>query len=243
MRLILSVLIVVLIAMPSNTPAAGGNRIVEATRFESINDVQGIPPGREMERYFGTPRLVVKRSRKSFCLHLLSDEESFFGIKRKMEVRLPDHPFLNGCWKVGKLPLRGDVRRADRDDQAAQIYAAFSPAGFPARWTAPVAGCIWDNESPAGWTGRSPQTGLGNVRYVVVRNKADRLNRRYCEKRNLHADFNKLFKGVGDAAMNRTVKGIAVFINAHHTRSCAGSEICDIFFSRDSKTVHGGSVD
>jgi len=230
--LIISVIATILLAVPGDALTAGSDRIVEATRFESMNAGQGIPAGWEMERFSGTPRLEVKRNRKGFCLHLFSDEESFFGIKRKMEIRLQDYPLLNWCWKVIRLPRNGDIRRPDRDDQAVQIYVVFSSGGFPARRN-PVVGYIWDNEAPAGWTGRSPQAGFGNVRYVVVRNKKDRLNRWYCEKRNLHDDFNKLFGGVDDGTMKKAVEGIAVFINSQHTRSHAESEICDIFFSRD----------
>ena len=231
--LIFSVIIIILLAVPGDALTAGSDRIVEVTRFESMNVGQGVPAGWKMERFYGTPRLEVKRHGKGFCLHLFSDEESFFGIKRKIEVRLRDYPLLNWCWKVSKLPRNGDIRRADRDDQAVQIYVAFSPAGFPARWNTPVVGYIWDNEAPAGWTGRSPQAGFGNVRYVVVRNKKDHLNRWYCEKRNLHDDFNKLFGGADDGTMKRAVEGIAVFINSQHTRTHAESEICDIYFSRD----------
>jgi hypothetical protein len=231
--LILFVSITFLVAVPGDAFTAGKDRIIDMTRFEGMNIEQGVPRGWEMERFSGTPRLEVRRNRDGFCLHLYSDEESFFGVKRKMNVNLRDYPILNWRWKVNKMPRNGDVRRADRDDQVIQIYVVFSPTGFPERLNTPVVGYVWDNEAPKGWSGRSPQIGCGNVRYMVVRNKEDRLKRWHREKRNLHDDFKKLFGDRDDGTLKETVEGIAIFINSQHTRSHAESDICDIYFSRD----------
>jgi hypothetical protein len=133
---------------------------------------------------------------------------------------------------VSKLPPGGDVRKSETDDQAAQIYLAFPAKGFPAKLNTPVIGYIWDNEAPKEWTGRSPQLGGGKMRYVVVRNRIDKLGSWYAEKRNIYHDYQKLFRDLQGGEPTGPTQGISLYINSQHTRSAAECYIGDIFFSR-----------
>jgi len=95
----------------------------------------------------------------------------------------------------------------------------------------PVVGYIWDNEAPRGWTGRSDQIGGAKLRYLVVRNKADRLGEWYTEKRNLAEDSRKL---LGDLkGVDVVTHGIELYINSQRTKSEAEGWIADVFFSRN----------
>ena len=42
-------------------------------------------------------------------------------------ARASQHP--DGRWKVERLPKGGDVRKAGANDQASQLYVAFTPVG------------------------------------------------------------------------------------------------------------------
>ncbi len=205
--------------------------IIPGACFTSGEIVRGTPPGWVLDRKSGTVNLRLEKEGEGFVLRLASDRNAAFGIKRKLRVDLRQYPFLNWRWKAVRLPQGGDVRDAKKDDQAMQLYVAFPPTGFPAVLHTPVIGYIWDNEAPRGWTGRSDQIGGGKLRYVVMRNKADRLGEWYTEKRNLAQDAKNL---LGDLkGVDVVTHGIEVYINSQNNKSRAESVIGDVFFSRN----------
>jgi hypothetical protein len=205
--------------------------LIRGVSFTSPELVNGVPPGWILDRKAGTVNIRLEKEGEGFFLRLASDHNSAFGIKRELKVDLRQHPFLNWRWKAVRLPQGGDVRDSGLDDQAMQIYVAFPPTGFPERLNTPVLGYIWDNEAPRGWTGRSDQFGGGKMRYVVVRNKADRLGEWYTEKRNLYRDVQALF---GDPNWAYSVtRGIELYINSQNTRTAAEGCVSDLYFSRN----------
>ena len=221
---------VLLILNPLPGMSAAENETIPATRFASTELVKGAPPGWALERKAGTANLRLEKDGGDFVVRLVSDQKSSFGIKRKLCVDLKEYPILNWRWKTTRLPHGGDVRKAATDDQAVQLYVAFPPTGFPAAFNTPIIGYVWDNEAPRGWTGRSDQIGGGKLRYMVVRNKTDRVGEWYTERRNLYDDFRKLFpdlKGVDTVTV-----GLQLHINSQHTKSDAEGWIGDVFFSR-----------
>jgi hypothetical protein len=219
------------VLLPPFAVFAADANIVWGASFSSSELVKGIPPGWVLDKKAGTVNLGLEKEGESFVLRLTSDRNSSFGIKRELHVDLRQHPFLNWRWKAVRLPKGGDVRRAETDDQAIQLYVAFPATGFPAKLNTPVLGYIWDNEAPRGWTGRSDQIGGGKLRYVVMRNKTDRVGEWYTEKRNLLQDFRRLF---GDLKKAEPVtQGIELYINGQHTKSEAEGWIGEVFFSRN----------
>jgi len=205
--------------------------IVMIAGFTAFDREKGVPVGWEMERKTGRPVMSLVKEKEQYYLHLISDEASF-GIKKEITVDIKTYPFLNWTWKVKKLPIGGDVREADKDDQAIQIYLAFPSLGFPARLNTPVIGYIWDTEAPKGWQGRSQQMGGGKLRYIVIRNKSDRLDEWYQEKRNVYQDYKRLFKDIRGGELQGPVQGISFYINSQYTKSQAESYIGGVYFSR-----------
>lgn len=209
---------------------------VDVARFLTGDMKKGVPPGWELEKISGTPFICLIKSDPEkngdpFHLSMKSDQSSF-GIKKAVTVNLKEYPFLNWKWMASKLPQGGDARKAGTDDQAIQIYIAFPSTGFPAKFNMPVIGYIWDNEAPRDWTGRCQQFGGGKVRYMVLRNRTDKLGEWYAEKRNVYQDYRKLFKDLKDGEPTGPVQGISLFINSQHTRSTAEGSIGEIYFSR-----------
>jgi len=227
---------VLLILGPAQEMPAADKETIAAAHFTSAELVQGIPPGWVLDRKAGKVNLRLEKAGKNFVVHLISDNNSSFGIKREFHVDLKEYPILNWRWKAIRLPRGGDVRNAAKDDQAVQLYVAFPATCFPAELNTPVIGYIWDNEAPRGWTGRSERFGGGNLRYLVVRNKTDRLGEWYAERRNLYEDFRNLFPDLKE--VDNVTYGIQFHINSQYTKSEAEGCIGDVFFSRrDTKDM------
>ena len=223
---------------PAATPEAPtapaklrGTDIVRVAGFDSAQMQNGVPTGWLLDIKKGEPALSLERGSQIYYLHMKSNESSY-GIKNGLKVDIKEYPYLNWRWKVTKLPDGGDVRKSDTDDQAMQIYVAFTPTGFPEALNTPVLGYIWDNEAPKGWTGRSSSIGGGKLRYVVVRNKTDRLGHWYTEKRNIYEDYKKLLKDVECADPAGVTHGVEFYINSQNTKSAAESYIGDVYFSK-----------
>ncbi len=205
---------------------------VAITTITSDTLEQGAPPGWELKKSKGTPNLAIEKTDFGYALHLKSDSSTSYGIAKELKMSKGEYPFLNWKWKVNKLPVGGDVRKSDTDDQAIQIYIAFEETGWPAKVNTPLIGYIWDNEGPKGTTVTSTQPLAGKVRYIVVRDKTDTLGEWYTEKRNVFDDYKTLFPDI-DGGTPRDIKGISVYINSQHTKSEAESYLADVFFSKN----------
>jgi len=208
-----------------------GMDIFRVTGFDSAQMQKGAPTGWLLDIKKGEPVISLERESQFYYLHMKSNE-SAYGIKNGIKVDIKEYPYLNWRWKVTRLPDGGDVRKSDTDDQAIQLYVAFTPTGFPEALNTPVLGYIWDNEAPRGWTGRSSAVGGGKLRYVVVRNKTDRLGQWYTEKRNIYEDYKKLLKDVECAEPAGLTHGVEFYINTQNTRSEAESYIGEVYFSK-----------
>ncbi len=212
-------------------PKPRGMDIVRIAGFDSPEMQKGAPTGWLLNLKKGEPNISLEAASQLYCLHMKSNESSY-GVRSGIKVDIKEYPYLNWMWKVTRLPEGGDVRKSETDDQAIQIYIAFTPTGWPEALNTPVLGYIWDNEAPRGWTGRSPAIGGGKLRYVVVRNKADRLGQWYTEKRNIYEDYRKLLKDVECAEPAGLTHGVEFYINTQNTRSSAESYIGDVYFSK-----------
>jgi hypothetical protein len=228
---IASLIVLVILVLYVSTLSAGENTVMVAG-FNSGEMKDGAPVGWKLDENKGTPDLELGKEDGKYALHLKSDSESSFGIKKEIKLKKGEYPFFNWKWKVCKLPVGGDVRKSDTDDQALQIYIAFKETGWPAKLKTPVIGYIWDNECPRETMVTSSQPFAGKVRYIVIRDKNDKLNEWYTEKRNIYEDFKKLFPDI-DGGTPRDVKGVAFYINSQNTTSKADSYIYDVYFSKD----------
>lgn len=95
----------------------------------------------------------------------------------------------------------------------------------------PALAYIWDNGAPKDTLVKSSQAMLSNVRYLVPRNGEDNLGMWFTEKRNILEDVYRAFGQRPSADMSIIVKGVLLFINAHHTGSDAEGCIGNIYFS------------
>jgi hypothetical protein len=183
-----------------------------------------------LQTYRGSPDLRVDRLVDQNVLRLSGCGKTAFGLKREVEVDTVRYPFLQWQWKADRLPAGGDIRLADRDDQALQLYVIFPSRGFPALFSSPTLAYIWDNEAPKNLAAASPQRQLSHVRYVVLRNKTDTLGQWYTERRNLPDDYRRLFPDLKGGEPPDRIRGVMVFLNTHHTEGCAEGSIGPLRF-------------
>ena len=228
---IFSFIIIFILTLPGAIIAGGDNSLTVAG-FDSEKMEKGAPSGWDLVEKRGVTNLVLERVDDRYALHMKSDSESSFGIKKEIQVKRGEYPFLSWEWKVAKLPTDADIRKADTDDQAIQIYVAFKSTGWPAKLNTPTIGYIWGVECPKDTVVTSQQPLAGKVRYIVLRNKSDKLNEWYPEKRNLEEDYKKLFPDI-DGGRPRDIEGISFYINSQHTKSEAESYVYNVRFSRD----------
>jgi hypothetical protein len=230
--LILLFLIISVFGLSNSAIFAGSDKVIVAG-FTSDKMERGSPLEWELKKYKGTPIVKLEKVGDEFCLHMISDAESFFGIRKGLEVNVKEYPFLNWKWKAAKLPVGRDVRKTNTDDQAAiQIYIAFTAMGWPKKLNTPVVGYTWDNETPKGSMVASSQPFCSKIRCVVVRNKKDKLGEWYMEKRNLYQDYKELFKDIEGNELPVTIIGIQFSISSQNTVSRAESCIYDVYFSK-----------
>ncbi len=204
------------------------DRIVVA-RFSSVQN--GPPSGWSIDLKKGSHRFSVEREGSDLVLHMVSKNNSF-GIKKEAKVNIREYPYLNWRWKAVRMPPGGDVRNANTDDQAIQLYIAFPAIGWPAALNSPVIGYVWDNESPRGYYGRCKQIGGDKLRYLVLRNKSDKAGEWQVEKRNVYQDYKNLFKDIKNGEPESMTKGLQIHINSQHTGTEAESFIGEIYFTR-----------
>ena len=204
---------------------------LQMTPFSDSHLEDGVPAGWRLQRYKGGPSLKLEQTGGCFYLRMKSSGDTAFGVRKEISVDVRKYPFMHWTWKAQRLPAGGDVRQADRDDQVLQVYVIFPGGGFFNIMTSPTIAYVWDNEAPKGLMIQSPQKGMENVRYIVLRNKVDTLGRWRQEKRNLYEDYKKVFKDIKNGEPSGPIKGLMLFINTHHRASDAEGVIGDMYFS------------
>jgi len=224
-----------LFLLPAHHGAANPG-IIPVTKFNAPALPGGIPEGWSLDRKTGRPLMQMEKTDNVYYVRLISSGDSSFGLRKEARIDIKQFPILSWRWKVTKLPQGGDIRRAATDDQALQIYVAFKKSGFLGMNT-PVIGYIWDNEAPKGWSGRSPQTGGDKLRYIVLRNKTDKVDQWYTERRNVYQDYKRLFADIDNGEPQSLTTGLQIHINSQHTKSPAESLIGDIYFSSEPSDV------
>lgn len=136
---------------------------------------------------------------------------------------LSEYRFLSWRWRARVLPRGGDERKKGTNDSAAGLYVCFK--GFVS-----LPYCIkyvWSSTVPAGTVLDSPHRKATKI--VVLRSGPEKLGVWVDEKRDVYADYLKVF----GAKTVKTPVGIAVLTDSDDTRSRAAADYDDIAVSRD----------
>jgi hypothetical protein len=209
-------LVAVALAQPSTVVVEDWSTIPVGTR--------GIPPGWQGHNW-GSPKydFTVIQDGNKRALLLKSDDDSS-SISKELKVDAKQYPILEWRWKVMTLPPKGDARKAETDDEAAQIYVTFPR--FPTAVRSRNIGYIWDSNAPEGASFQSAK--VSTVHYIVVRSGSADLGKWITETRNVLEDFKKIY---GEEP-GENVGGVTISINSQNTNSRAESVFGEILFKK-----------
>jgi hypothetical protein len=194
----------------------GAEGSVVVADFSGGLDAAGVPEGWKLVRNTGRPDLRVRRDGAIAALEMHCAKASF-GLQRELPVNPSASPFLSWKWKVDELPEGGDFRSGRTDDQAAQLYVAFSRTR--------VIAYIWDTTAPAGTVGDAIGIPFVKVKVFVLRSGKAEAGHWLHEERNLLEDYRSAF---GEEVPDARNIGIRLQINSQHTGTEADSSFADI---------------
>ena len=197
--------------------------VFQIDRFAVERVKEGVPEGWILEVKLGEPQIQVKKEGEAVSLRFKADKSSF-GLRKEFSLDIKEYPYLNWKWRVTQLPEKGDFRKRETDDQAAQLYVLFPR--FPAKLNTDFVCYYWEsNPKNKGLEGAS--VAWSKARVIVLQAGKEKLNQWVTEKRNVYEDYKRLFGKEPPKA-----GGIAFYINSQHTQSTAESFLDEIYFSK-----------
>jgi hypothetical protein len=170
---------------------------------------QTVPEGWERSVNAGEPDLQLVQDEGKRALRIRCNEASF-SLQKKIQVSLQESPLLVWDWKVTELPKGGDFRHSDSDDQAAQLFIAFSSSRFLSY--------IWDSTAPKGTIASASAPLFKKIFAVVMQSGPQGLGTWITERRNLIDDYKQAY---GEEP--KVIEGVRIQINCQHTQSRAES--------------------
>ena len=195
--------------------AWASNRIVVAD-FSRGMDKNGVPSGWEVKEKAGKADFSVVQEENVHALRLRSEGTSF-SLQRSVDVDPRHFPLLSWKWKVTKLPEGGDVRKSHADDQAAQLFVAFSNSN--------VIAYIWDTNAPEGVVEDTRLPPFLTIKALVVRSGYSEVGKWLIENRNAYQDYLHLYHEEPPK-----VAGVRIQINSQHTDTSGESYFADVVF-------------
>lgn len=153
----------------------------------------------------------------------LRSKSASFALQKETHIALQDTPYLVWTWKVTRLPAGGNFRRRQTDDQAAQLIVSFSSTRFISY--------IWDSSVPKGVFGKAPSPPFREIMAWVIQSGSEGLGTWKTERRNLVADYTRLF---GKAP--KALRGLRIQINSQHTQTQAEASWKSILLTNGQHT-------
>jgi hypothetical protein len=193
-------------------PAWAEDRVVIAD-FSS-----GTTAGWQLKEKSGKADVAVLKDGDVSAVRFRSVDASF-SLQKEVHVDIKQFPILTWKWKVTKLPGGGDFRKSTTDDQASQLFVAFTKAKSIVY--------IWDTSAPQGLTEDTTPVPFMHIKVVVVRTGAVDTGKWLTETRNVYEDYKKLF---GEEPP--LVSGMRLQINSQHTKTSAESYFADVLFTK-----------
>ena len=201
----------------SVTPARASERMVVAD-FSSGVDANGVPLGWQLKKKAGKADFAVIKDGHIHAVQMRSVDSSF-AFQKLVKVNTRHYPVLSWKWKVTKLPGGADLRTTKADDQAAQLFLAFSDAK--------VIVYLWDTTAPRGSMEDVPGPPFVTIKAIVLRSGDMETGKWITETRNAHQDYRRLFDREPPP-----VVGMRLQINSQHTDTSAESYFADVVFKK-----------
>ncbi len=154
-----------------------------------------------------------------------TSRNSASAIARKIRVDLKKYPYLNWSWKIRNRLDTKDEKIKSGDDYAARIYVVVNGGFLPGKTKA--VNYVWTNQAakesiwPNAFAGK-------NVIMLALRNKADKTDKWYSEKRNVYDDLQKLF-----GSDIQFIDAVALMTDTDNSHGRANSYYGNIYFPSD----------
>jgi len=206
------------VALHWSAHSASAVQKVVVADFSSGLDRKGVPPGWKLKERSGKADISIVREGPLHALRLRSNDTSF-SIQKPVNLNPLEYPLLTWKWKVTQIPDGGDFRKRSADDQAAQLFMAFSNSN--------ILVYIWDSSAPQGLTDDAWAPPFLTIKAIVVRSGRHETGKWLTETRNIYDDYRNLFGGEPPR-----IAGIRIQINSQHTDSSGESYFADISFER-----------
>ena len=219
-RLLLILAICMMLFSPAPTWAL---QHVVIADFSVGVDEDGVPFGWQLKERSGKADFSIIKEGGIHALHLRSKETSY-ALQKPVDVDPQKYPVLSWKWKVTELPEGGDFRRSKTDDQAAQLFVAFSDRK--------VIAYIWDSSAPRGLMEDACALPFVTIKAIVVRSGPGETGKWITETRNAHEDYIKLFGGEPPK-----IGGVRIQINSQHTESSGESFFADVVFRMHEEKI------
>ena len=184
--------------------------------FSQGVDTKGVPNGWQVKEKKGKADFSVIKDSHIHAVRLRSSNTSF-SLQKGVNVDVRKYPILTWKWKVTKLPEGGDFRKTRTDDQAAQLFLAFSKTRAIVY--------MWDTTAPRGLMDGAASPPLMSIKAVVVRSGSEKTGTWIRETRNVYEDYQKFFGKEPPA-----VAGVRIQINSQHTNTSAESFFANVLF-------------
>jgi len=175
---------------------------------------RGIPKGwRAYETIGGRPAydftVVEDDGHRALQLQSRGDHST---IARRLRISLKATPLLEWSWKVVQFPAGADVRRKETSDLTGHLFVVWPRQ--PAMLRSRLIGYVWDEKIPADTIEPSRKT--GTVSFVVVRSGTADAASWITERRNVAADYRRIYGEEPDDA-----GAVALSIDTNDTGSPA----------------------
>ncbi len=144
------------------------------------------------------------------------------GQYREIKIDLMRTPILNWTWRIGNILKGIDERTRAGDDFSARVYVVIS--GGLLFWKTRAINYVWSSHQPLNSYWYSAYT--GNVRMIAVASGEDQLNQWVSVRRNVQADYKKLF---GEDLSH--VDAVAIMTDTDNSRQSATAWYGDIWFT------------
>ncbi|MFH1351268.1 MAG: DUF3047 domain-containing protein [Pseudomonadota bacterium] len=196
-------------------PAWALQRVVIAD-FSLGVDSEGTPMGWQLKERSGRAKFSIVKEGDIHALRLRSEDASF-SFQKPVDVDPLQYPVISWMWKVTKLPEGGDFRRPKTDDQAAQLFLAFS--------NRKAIVYLWDTNAPRGSVDDAWSPPFMTIKAIVLRSGIGDAGKWVTENRNVYGDYKKIF-----GHEPPRVAGIRIQINSQHTDTLGESFFADVVF-------------
>lgn len=153
---------------------------------------------------------------KAYCM---KSENASFSLQREIKVDVKEYPYVTWRWKVLELPEKGDFRNSKKDDQAAQLFVAFSGSESISY--------IWDSSAPVGSKGEQWVPWVVTIKILVVETGPANVGRWVSVTRNVYDDYKAMFGKEPPLA-----EGLRFQINSQYTSDTAESCIDCVEFTK-----------